>query len=51
MALNSSIIQGFVTSVLSPSFDGAVATPAFHRECWDLLTSGHKQVAIAAPRR
>ena len=51
MALNASIIQGFVTSVVSPTFDGAVASPAFHRECWELLTSNTKQVAIAAPRR
>ena len=51
MALNANIIHGFVSSVLAPSFDGAVASPSFHKECWELLTSDAKQVAIAAPRR
>ena len=51
MNLTADVIQGFVSSILSPSFDGAVPSPPFHRECWELLCSPAKQVAIAAPRR
>lgn len=49
--LNASVIAGFVTSILAPMFDGQVASPTFHNECWALCTSENKQVAIAAPRR
>lgn len=48
--LNKEIIRGFVGSLLSQGFDDASESPEFHDECWDLCTSKHKYVAIAAPR-
>ena len=48
--LNSAVLEGFVNSVLRKNFDKPAATPTFHREIWDLVTSDWKQVAIAAPR-
>ena len=48
--LNASVLEGFVNSVLRKSFDRPVATPQFHREVWELVTSNSKLVAIAAPR-
>lgn len=50
MKLNADVIDGFVTSVLSSRFDGRAESAPFHRECWDLCTSDHKFVAVAAPR-
>lgn len=44
------VIQGFVSSVLSQGFDGAVESPEFHREVWELCCSPNRYVAIAAPR-
>ena len=43
-------MEGFVNSVLRKNFDKPAATPEFHKEIWELVTSVHKQVAIAAPR-
>lgn len=51
MRLTADVVQGFVGSILSKAFDGAVATPDFHKECWELCCSDHRQVAIAAPRK
>jgi len=51
MSLSADIISGFVTSVLAKDFDGQVASPSFHRECWELCTGNNRQVAIAAPRK
>lgn len=48
--LTADVIQGFVGSILAPRFDGQAASPAFHRECWELCCSREKFVAIAAPR-
>lgn len=48
--LNADVIAGFVGGVLSSRFDGQAASPAFHKECWELCTSNEKYVAIAAPR-
>lgn len=50
MILNASVIQGFVGSILAKRFDGQVASPEFHRECWEICTSPNKFVAISAPR-
>lgn len=50
MKLTPDVIQGFVSSILSQGFDGAVDSPDFHREVWELCCSPHKYVAIAAPR-
>lgn len=48
--LNKEIVRGFVGSLLSQGFDDASESPDFHDECWELCTSKHKYVAIAAPR-
>jgi predicted phage terminase large subunit-like protein len=48
--LNKEIIRGFVGGLLAQGFDDASESPEFHDECWDLCTSKHKYVAIAAPR-
>ncbi len=50
MNLNASVIHGFVGSLLTKNFDDASETPEFHKECWELCTSKHRYVAIAAPR-
>ncbi len=51
MKLTKEVIAGFVGSLLSRNFDGAVASPEFHSECWELCCSDTRQVAIAAPRK
>lgn len=48
--LTSEAIEGFVGSVLAKRFDNPAAIPECHREWWELCTSKHKFVAIAAPR-
>ena len=48
--LNADVMEGFVNSVLRKNFDKPAATPIFHKEIWELVTSNSKQVAIAAPR-
>ena len=48
--LNADVMEGFVNSVLRKNFDKPAATPEFHKEIWELVTSNSKQVAIAAPR-
>ena len=48
--LSADVMEGFVNSVLRKNFDKPAATPEFHKEIWDLVTSNFKQVAIAAPR-
>lgn len=48
--LNSNIIAGFVRTVLSSKFEGAVETPDFHKEAWDICCSKYTHVAISAPR-
>jgi predicted phage terminase large subunit-like protein len=50
MNLTPTVIAGFVSSILSQGFDGAVESPDFHREVWDLCCSTNRYVAIAAPR-
>lgn len=50
MKVTTEIIKGFVSSILSQGFDGAVDSPPFHEEVWGLCCSNHKYVAIAAPR-
>ncbi len=50
MYLDASVIEGFVNSILASKFDGAVATPEFHREGWRLFTGKDRMVAMAAPR-
>lgn len=50
MQLTPDLIHGFSGSVLSARFDNAVASPACHREWWELCCSKSPFVAIAAPR-
>lgn len=50
ITLDADTIYGFVGSVLAKGFDGAVKTPKFHHEMWEMCTSKDKYVAIAAPR-
>lgn len=48
--LTAEVIEGFVSSMLLKSFDGAAAIPECHREWWQMCCSPHKFVALAAPR-
>lgn len=48
--LSAELIEGFVNTVLSPSFDEPAPTPDFHRELWELCCSDSPLVAVAAPR-
>lgn len=48
--LDAAVLEGFVGSCLASKFDDAVATPAFHREGWEMFTSKDRLVALAAPR-
>ena len=43
-------VEGFVGSVLAKRFDQPAPIPPCHREWWELCTSVHQFVAIAAPR-
>lgn len=48
--LNAQVVEGFVGAVLAKRFDQPAPIPNCHREWWDLCTSSHPFVAIAAPR-
>ena len=48
--LNAAIIEAFAGTFLSPRYDGQVATPAFHREAWEVYASDTPLVDLAAPR-
>lgn len=48
--LTSAVLEGFVNTVLRKNFDSPSETPRFHKEIWELVTSNHPKVAIAAPR-
>jgi len=43
-------IASFVKLFLLHRFDSPVETPAFHREMWEIATSGSRRIAFAAPR-
>jgi predicted phage terminase large subunit-like protein len=49
-SINWRTINGFTESVLGPRYDDPKPIPTHHREMWELCTSTHPQVAIAAPR-
>lgn len=51
MRLTAEIVAGFSASLLQKNYDQSVESPACHMEWWDLCTSTHPKVAIAAPRR
>ena len=48
--INWQTIAGFTESVLALRYDDPKPIPKFHNEVWELCTSEHTQVAIAAPR-
>lgn len=48
--LNWKTIAGFTQSILALRYDDPKPIPMHHNEMWDLCTSEHPQVAIAAPR-
>lgn len=48
--LSKDLIKGFVGSCLVKGFDGSKPIPQFHEDMWELCTSKHRFVAIAAPR-
>lgn len=50
VALTADLIESFAGVYLSPMYDSAVPTPAFHRECWRLYCEPVTYAAIAAPR-
>ena len=50
VALTADLIESFAGAYLSPMYDSAVATPPFHRVCWDLYCQSITYAAVAAPR-
>lgn len=50
MKVTPALVKGFVSSVLTQGFDGAVENPPFHEEAWEYCCSPNRFVAIAAPR-
>ena len=48
--LTADLIESFAGVYLSPMYDSAVPTPAFHRACWDLYCEPVTYAAVAAPR-
>ncbi len=48
--LTSEVLEGFTNTVLRKGFDGASATPDFHRTMWEYCCAKDAFVAIAAPR-
>lgn len=48
--LTAELIEGFAGVYLSPRYDDAKPTPAFHREAWALYASSKKEAGVVAPR-
>jgi predicted phage terminase large subunit-like protein len=48
--INWKVIAGFTQSILALRFDDPKPIPQHHNEMWEMCTSTHPQVAIAAPR-
>lgn len=48
--LTAEVIEGFVKSILWPTFSNPAPIPQFHRDLWELCCSDAPLVAIAAPR-
>jgi len=48
--LSADLIEAFAGSFLSPRYDNASPTPAFHRVAWEMYASQHPQVMCIAPR-
>jgi predicted phage terminase large subunit-like protein len=51
MQLTADVVAGFSGSLLQKNYDHAVESPDCHMEWWEVCTSNHPKVAIAAPRR
>lgn len=50
VTLTAELLEAFAGMYLSPRYDGTVATPEFHRECWEAYTSDKPEVEVVAPR-
>lgn len=50
LRLTAEIIEAFAGVFLSPRYDDAKPTPAFHRKAWELYASPDKQAMVIAPR-
>ncbi len=50
ITLTAAMIEGMVGSCLIKEYDGSKPIAAFHREWWELCTSKHRFIALAAPR-
>ena len=48
--LTKELVHGFAGSLLARRYDGAVRTPQFHLDLWELCCSEYPLVAVAAPR-
>lgn len=48
--LTAPLVEAFAGVFLSPRYDDAKATPAFHREGWELYCSEAPLAAVVAPR-
>lgn len=48
--LTADLIEAFAGTFLSPRYDDAKPTPAFHRQAWELYASDDKQAGCIAPR-
>ncbi len=48
--LNADLVEAFAGTFISPRFDDARPTPAFHREAWGLYTSPFPSCMVIAPR-
>lgn len=48
--VSSTKLAGFVNGFLLARYDSPVPIPGFHRDIWDIIASGKKRIAIAAPR-
>ena len=46
----SDSISGFVNTLLISRYDSPVAVADFHKEIWNIATSGARRIGIAAPR-
>lgn len=50
VTLTAELVEAFAGMYLSPRYDGPVATPEFHRECWAEYVSPKAEVEVVAPR-
>jgi predicted phage terminase large subunit-like protein len=48
--INAEVIEGFTLGLLAAKYDNPKPIPPFHKEMWEMCSSEHKKVAIAAPR-